>query len=77
MGNYGFNLYLVLLDTVVSNVEKCQILSQDGGEFHSSLVLSCCCNTNYHLPDSSWSLCVCVCCHSELSRKSSGILHFL
>lgn len=75
MGDYGFNLNLVLEDTVVSNVDKCRIPSQDSGEFHSSLVLSCCCNTNYHLPDSSWSLCVCS--HPELSRKSSGILHFL
>ena len=83
MGDYGFNLYLVLEDAVVSNVHKCRIPSQDSGESHSSLVLSCFCNTNYHLPGSSWSLCVCVCVcvcvcsHPELSRKSGGILHFL
>ena len=61
MGDYGFKLYLVLEDAVVSNVHKCRIPSQDSGESHSSLVLSCFCNTNYHLPGSSRSLCVCVC----------------
>lgn len=69
MGNYGSNLYLVLENTVVSIVEKCLILSQDSGEFHSSLVLSCCCNTNYHLLDSSWRLCVCVLSPRAFSKK--------